>query len=142
MLFLIVFHIFCYDVWFYISHIILHKPLFYFNIHNIHHSTPLTKLDYKSTHVAHYLENIIQPLGVIIPCFIYSLNFTSLVIAFTIISIRGLLRHDNRFSWLIGNHHVLHHKNVKYNFGEYWIDSLCGTTFPYKSEYIYGKIYT
>jgi sterol desaturase/sphingolipid hydroxylase (fatty acid hydroxylase superfamily) len=53
-----------------------------------------------------------------------------------------MLRHDNRFSWLIGNHHLLHHKYVKYNFGEYWIDCLCGTNYPNQNEYIYGKIYT
>jgi sterol desaturase/sphingolipid hydroxylase (fatty acid hydroxylase superfamily) len=137
----IIAHIFCYDIWFYISHIILHKPKIYGLIHNIHHSTPFHKLDYTSTHIAHYAENIIQPLGIFIPCFI---NYKPIILltSFGIICIRGLLRHDDRFTWLIGNHHLLHHKYVKYNFGEYWIDYLCGTNFPNKNEYVYGRLYT
>ena len=54
-------------------------------------------------------------------------------------SIRGFMRHDNRCIWLIGNHHILHHKYPNYNYGEYWIDSICGTLCPYKEEY--GLIY-
>jgi len=135
-------HIFCYDAWFYVSHIILHKPKIYGLIHNIHHSTPVNKLDYMSTHIAHYAENIVQPLGIIIPCFIVEYNPAALVTSFIVISIRGMLRHDDRFSWLIGNHHLLHHKHVFYNFGEYWIDCLCGTCYPNKKEYVYGKTYT
>jgi sterol desaturase/sphingolipid hydroxylase (fatty acid hydroxylase superfamily) len=53
-----------------------------------------------------------------------------------------MMRHDDRFSWLIGNHHILHHKYPKYNFGEYWIDKMFGTLYPNKSEYIYGELYT
>ena len=138
----IIAHIFCYDVWFYISHLFLHEPKIYGLIHNIHHSIPLRDLDYTSTHVAHYAENIIQPLGFFIPFFIFGFKPGCAIISFSIISVRGLLRHDDRFSWLIGNHHLLHHKYVKYNFGEYWIDRLCGTNYPNKKEYIYGKIYT
>ena len=64
------------------------------------------------------------------------------MIASLMIAARGYMRHDHRYSFLIGNHHLLHHKNPKYNFGEYWIDSLFGTKYPNKYEYIYGKIYT
>jgi sterol desaturase/sphingolipid hydroxylase (fatty acid hydroxylase superfamily) len=52
------------------------------------------------------------------------------------------MRHDNRFSWITGNHHLLHHKYINYNFGEYWIDRLFGTAYPNKSEYIFGVLYT
>jgi len=141
-MFLIFLHILCYDVWYYISHIILHKPKLYIFVHKIHHSTPLNKLNYTSAHVAHYAENIIQPLGMFVPCFIVEYSRTALLISFIIISIRGALRHDYRFSWLIGNHHLLHHKYVNYNFGEYWIDCLCKTNYPNKDEYVYGSVYT
>jgi sterol desaturase/sphingolipid hydroxylase (fatty acid hydroxylase superfamily) len=40
-----------------------------------------------------------------------------------------MMRHDKRFVWLIGDHHLLHHRDGRYNFGEGWIDSLCGTRF-------------
>ena len=52
-----------------------------------------------------------------------------------------MLRHDKRFIWLIGNHHILHHKYPRYNFGEYWLDKLFRTNYPNKNEYEYGLIY-
>jgi len=52
-----------------------------------------------------------------------------------------MLRHDNRFIWLIGNHHILHHKHPKYNFGEYWLDKLFQTDYPNLDEYEFGMIY-
>lgn len=51
------------------------------------------------------------------------------------------MRHDHNFIWLIGNHHLLHHKNINYNFGEYWIDYLCNTKYPFEKDYKYGIIY-
>jgi sterol desaturase/sphingolipid hydroxylase (fatty acid hydroxylase superfamily) len=91
--------------------------------------------------VAHNIENIVQPIGILVPCFYY-FSFSELLIAFCIITIRGLMRHDNRFSWITGNHHLLHHKYISYNFGEYWIDCSFGTAYPNKSEYIFGVLYT
>ena len=133
-------HIICYDIWFYITHIVLHHPSIYF-IHKIHHKTSHKTLVYRDTNIAHSIENIIQPLGFIVPCFVYGISVYPILISWLIVCIRGLMRHDHRCSWLIGNHHILHHKYPNYNFGEYWIDTLCGTVYPYKDEYIYGKIY-
>jgi sterol desaturase/sphingolipid hydroxylase (fatty acid hydroxylase superfamily) len=53
-----------------------------------------------------------------------------------------MMRHDDRLIWLIGNHHLLHHKYPLYNFGEYWLDSLMGTEYPNKYEYKYGLLYS
>jgi hypothetical protein len=58
-----------------------------------------------------------------------------------IVNIRGMLRHDVRYIWLIGNHHILHHKYPQYNFGEYWLDTLFDTRCPIVSEYKKGLIY-
>jgi sterol desaturase/sphingolipid hydroxylase (fatty acid hydroxylase superfamily) len=103
-------------------------------------------MTYNDAYEAHYVENIIQLGGILIPYMItelYSqLTIFKLFVAFEIISLRGLMRHDDRCSWLIGNHHLLHHKYPNYNFGEYWIDKLCNTNYPIEGEYIYGKIYT
>jgi len=52
-----------YDVWFYISHIILHK-YFYSSIHHIHHSSNYKELRYLDTHKGHYLEGPFQGIGV------------------------------------------------------------------------------
>jgi sterol desaturase/sphingolipid hydroxylase (fatty acid hydroxylase superfamily) len=136
-------HIFCYDVWFYISHIILHNPTIYGSIHKIHHSRPYQQIRFQDTHTAHWIENVVQPIGILIPYTITgAFSAQNIIVAFAVISARGLARHDDRCSWLIGNHHLLHHKYTNYNFGEYWIDVLCGTRFPQDDEYIHGMIYT
>ena len=58
-----------------------------------------------------------------------------------ILNVRGMMRHDDRFTWLIGNHHLLHHKYPQYNYGEYWLDWLGGTLYPLREEAKQGLIY-
>jgi hypothetical protein len=45
-----------------------------------------------------------------------------LIVILLILNIRGMMRHDEKFVFLIGNHHLLDHKYPKYKFGEFWID--------------------
>ena len=139
-MFIILSHIICYDIWFYFSHILLHTK-WLINIHKIHHSTSYKYLVYTDTYVSHFIENFIQNIGLFIPLLFITPKINSFIIASLFLGIRGLMRHDNRCSWLIGNHHILHHKYPNYNFGEYWIDTLCGTRYPDNAEYIYGLIY-
>ena len=143
MLFILVYIIF-YDIWFYFIHILLHTKIIYKNIHNVHHQIQYDKLTYKDTNIAHLLENIIQPLGILIPFFIYKQPLINIhfIIAYIIVYVRGLMRHDKRFEYLIGNHHLLHHKYSNYNYGEYWLDYLFNTIYPNPKEYVYGIIYT
>lgn len=119
-------YIVCYDVWFYVSHIILHSKHFY-KFHKIHHAVPYNSLKYNDTHKAHYIENIIQPIGIFTPFLFKHGNLYRLLIAFIFISIRGALRHDNRLIWLVGDHHILHHQHINYNYGEKWLDKIFGT---------------
>lgn len=137
---IILLHILFYDLWFYISHVLLHYPKFY-KIHKQHHIKQHDKLEWYDTNEGHYIEHLLQPLGMFIPCFFNSFSYKYFFIAYIFIAIRALMRHDNRFTYLIGNHHILHHKYPNYNYGEYWIDKLCGTVYPNKNEYIYGLIY-
>lgn len=130
--------IFCYDIWFYFSHILLH--LGFYNIHKIHHSIDHKKIIYKDTYTSHYLESPFQSLGFLIPLIFIGPRLEILA-ALLFVNVRGMLRHDHRFFWLIGNHHVLHHKHPRYNYGEYWIDRLLGTDYPNKDECIYGFCY-
>lgn len=138
----IIIQILCYDIWFYISHVILHYPIPYKYIHLKHHLKNYEQLYLLDAYEGNIFESIVQSLGVFLPYFIFDIDMVYLIISCFITNLRGLLRHDNRFSWLIGNHHILHHKNKKYNYGEYWIDKLFGTQYPYKEDYIFGKIYT
>jgi sterol desaturase/sphingolipid hydroxylase (fatty acid hydroxylase superfamily) len=138
-MYITVLHILSYDIWFYLTHILLHTSTGY-SIHKIHHKTAYERLTYLDTDEGHSIESVGQSLGVLLP-FIYTVSFTDFALASIFLFIRGHMRHDHRCSWLIGNHHLLHHKYPKYNFGEYWLDSLFRTKYPNNSEYIYGIIY-
>jgi len=124
-------HVVSYDIWFYLTHILLHQER---EIHAAHHEKPYHKLNFKDTNRAHWIENTIQPLGILLPC-IGQWNAVAFVAASLIVGARGAMRHDPRCSWMVGNHHLLHHKDPRYNFGEYWLDWMCGTLNPVEKGY-------
>ena len=127
-----------YDIWFYISHLLLHYTRLS-TYHREHHSKRVpTILD---TYVGHALEGPFQGLGMLLPFMVWNYTFYDIALVLLILNVRGMMRHDARFVFLIGNHHLLHHTYPNYNFGEYWIDSLCGTRYPNKAEYRKGLIY-
>jgi len=97
----------------------------------------MTSLD---AYVGHFMESPLQGLGMLFPLLFISFNM-QFIYALILVNIRGMLRHDIRFVWLIGNHHILHHTYPQYNFGEYWLDKLGGTCYPNKNEYIAGICY-
>lgn len=137
-----IFFILSYDVWFYLSHVILHNKKIYRIIHKEHHSVDYNIINFKDTYVGHFAEGPFQGMGILFPLFFIKFNFYLFLYSLVIINIRGMLRHDTRFIWLIGNHHILHHKYPQYNFGEYWLDKLFGTICPNKHEYVFGMAYT
>ena len=126
-----------YDLWFYTSHIILHKWMY--SIHYIHHQ--IANPVYSDAYVGHWIEGPFQGLGVFFPYMFMKFNLASFVFAIVLINVRSMMRHDENNILLIGNHHLLHHKYPQYNYGEYWIDLLCGTRCV-KDEYEYGLMYT
>ena len=139
-MFIIFWHIFFYDLWFYFSHILLHHPTFY-KLHKSHHKKSYHELVWNDANEGHIVEHVVQPLGMFIPCCFSSFKYKYLFISYIFIALRAFMRHDNRCSFLIGNHHILHHKYYNCNYGEYWIDRLFGTACKYENDYIYGKIY-
>jgi len=124
-MYLTLFHVVCHDICFYAVHWGLHSPAMYW-MHKQHHKTHHTDLRYWHTNEGHLIENIIQPLGIFIP-FLWSWSPLSFIAASGIVGLRGLIRHDNRLTWLFGKHHISHHRYGNCNYGEYWIDYLCGT---------------
>ena len=120
------FFIFCYDVWFYLSNVIIHKFM----------------IEYHNKRPINFHLLLIQSLGLLIP--FMKLRTSAIWVPINIVSaigfvtIRGKLRQDNRFVCLVGNHHLLHHKYPHYNFGEIWLDELFDTDYPDKNEYVYG----
>ena len=110
-----------------------------YKFHSEHHSKPIpTFID---TYVAHIVESPFQGVGMFFPAIVLHYSPIDILFILVILNIRGMLRHDERGVWLIGNHHLLHHKYSNFNYGEYWIDSLCGTKYPNKDEYKFGLIY-
>jgi lathosterol oxidase len=117
-------HILGYDIWFYISHILLHSKYFW-KYHEIHHRIIYPK--YTDTYKGHFLEGPFQSIGFLLPLCFYKFNWIAFLISGILVNIRGMARHDYRTVWLIGDHHLLHHRYFNCNYGEYWIDRLFGT---------------
>jgi len=127
-----------YDIWFYISHVILHERAVY-KYHKAHHEKPIPQ--FLDTYVAHWVESPFQGIGFFVPMLFLTYSANDILIALIILNIRGMMRHDERAVYLIGNHHLLHHLYPAYNFGEYWLDSLGGTLYPKQQEYRAGLLY-
>jgi sterol desaturase/sphingolipid hydroxylase (fatty acid hydroxylase superfamily) len=127
-----------YDLWFYISHLMLHHRSLY-KYHKQHHTHvyPI----WVDTNDASTFENVVQSIGLFLPLLYYQSLTADFVYANIITGVRGLMRHDDRCTFLIGNHHLLHHKYPSYNFGEYWLDSLCGTMYPNRAEHKRGLLF-
>ena len=122
--------IFCYDVWFYLSHVILHHPSFY-EFHKEHHKNIHPR--FMDTYVADHVETIFQGLGTFMPILFYTPKLYEVAIVLCFLNIRGMCQHDDRTSWITSDHHLIHHRNPNYNFGQYWIDWTVGTAYPRKT---------
>jgi lathosterol oxidase len=127
-----------YDIWFYVSHVLLHQRWLY-KYHALHHAA--VEPTFVDTYVGHVLEGPFQGLGLFVPMMVFSYSAWDLVVVLGLVNLRGLMRHYKRCVFLIGNHHLLHHKHPGYNFGEYWLDGLCGTRWPHDADYKWGLIY-
>jgi sterol desaturase/sphingolipid hydroxylase (fatty acid hydroxylase superfamily) len=127
-----------YDIWFYISHVLLHTYLYKF--HKIHHLQE--ELRWPDTYVAHWMEGPFQGVGMFFPYLLCKYTWLDTFAILAFLNIRGMMRHDGRFIWIVGNHHLLHHKHQGYNYGNYWIDALFGTQYPRLKAYrsgIFGR---
>jgi sterol desaturase/sphingolipid hydroxylase (fatty acid hydroxylase superfamily) len=123
-------HIVSYDIWFYISHLVLHLPWCYRRFHAIHHEKK-RNLRFIDAYYGHSVESLFQSIGFFLPLIGqigYPIHWSSFIISFIIIILREMMRHDTRFqNYHFVNHHLLHHKNPNVNYGEYWLDAICGT---------------
>jgi len=127
-----------YDIWFYISHLILHTRSVY-KYHKEHHQ--YVNPHFLDAYKGHIVESVFQGVGIFFPLIVLPYNVTELCIALLFVNIRGMMRHDERCVYLIGNHHLLHHLHPSYNFGEYWIDYLFGTMYVKEDEHVAGILY-
>lgn len=135
------------EMYFYFSHVFMHKPKFYRKIHYIHHHsahvTPWASFSF------HPYETLTHAL--FIPLFILIIPVHPLVIFFYLIFMTvtavsnhlgyEIIRSQKVRSWFIsGEHHSIHHEKFKYNFGLYFtfIDKWLGTEYnkPEKGDTI------
>jgi len=131
-------HVLFYDLWFYASHRLLHTSLGW-HIHKVHHEKTHPK--WQDTYYEHGLEGPFQSIGFFVPFAFGFWNLWSMLAALALLNIRGMLRHDIRGIYWIGNHHLLHHRYPQYNFGEFWLDKLMGTDHPIEEECQAGILY-
>lgn len=116
----------CYDLWFYIVHRLLHLPRFYARYHSQHHQH--THPSYKESFSASTEENVVGFLGILIPlAFTSEICVPSFAAAYIYCFVRGILRHDSRASWLVGDHHLRHHIQPSCNYSSYYVDYMFGT---------------
>ena len=125
-------HILGYDIWFYLSHILLHTN-YLWKYHKIHHE--IIRPKFTDTYTGHFLEGPFQSIGFLLPVIFYRIDFIQAGIALILVNLRGMMRHDDRTVWLIGNHHLLHHLYFNCNYGEYWLDTLFGTSIQNKIKH-------
>lgn len=120
----IVISIIAYDIWFYISHLLLHSKYLY-KYHKEHHTKIVpTFLD---TYVAHPFESPFQGIGMFFPYAVINYTAYETIVILVLLNIRGTLQHDERGAFLVGNHHLIHHRYQNCNYGQYWIDALMST---------------
>jgi sterol desaturase/sphingolipid hydroxylase (fatty acid hydroxylase superfamily) len=120
------FYIVYYDIFYYFLHRLLHTKYLY-SIHKIHHIKKIP--DYYDYYNIHVLELPFTSIGLIFAIYLYKLYIYQLLYAIIFINVRGILMHDNQFIYLLGDHHLVHHKHYKCNYGEYWLDYIFGTVY-------------
>lgn len=121
-------HVFGYDIWFYVSHRALHTRLLW-PIHRIHHER--VEPVWTDTYHGHWVETALQGLGFFAPWFLWqasSIYWSVALLALFFVNVRGMLHHDRRLTWLVGDYHVIHHRRPTGNFGQPWLDWLGDTT--------------
>ena len=123
---LFLFHILSYDVWFYITHLMLHSSTLYW-IHKKHHEK--TDPTFVDTYYDHWLESPIQSAGFLLPYAALAFDPIQSTCALVLINARGMLAHDPRGSFITGDYHLIHHKLSNCNYGQPWIDYLMNTNY-------------
>jgi len=113
-----------YDLYYYFAHRLLHSRVLY-PIHKYHHNKSLSH--YSDFYKIHVLEIPFTSAGLLMAIYFHKLYINQLLLCILFINIRGMICHDHKCVNIVGDHHLLHHKYYKCNYGEYWIDYIFNT---------------
>ena len=133
-------YLFAHDSWFYWTHRLMHRPLWFRLMHAVHHaSKPPTAWAAMSFHP---LEALTGAVVIPVLVFLIPIHIAMLGAVLAIMTVMGvtnhmgwelfprLLVHSRVGGWLItASHHQRHHEHYRCNYGLYfrvW-DRLCGT---------------
>jgi len=120
------------DTWFYWSHVLMHMPWFWRNVHR-HHHTFLHPTAFAQDAV-HPAEALFQgPMPHHFAACLIPIHPVSHALFGFLTSIYAIAAHDGR--WLDLNNHNTHHTYKNVNFGLYWglWDHICGTRYHPRS---------
>ena len=120
-------HLVGYDIWFYVSHRLLHTRALLW-LHAVHHQK--VRPQWLDTYHGHWAEGLLQSAGFLLPLVFGIWSWPAALVAFVATTLRGCARHETRLADWLGNHHLLHHISPGYNYGELWLDTLFGTRVP------------
>lgn len=135
------------DLYFYLTHRLLHIPWLYRRYHAVHHASlhpsPWASFSF------HPVESVIEALPLPLIALFLPLHPVVILVYLSVATISAIINHlgfevlpagaarHPLGKWLIsGTHHSGHHRYYKYNFGLYytWWDHLLGTQHPSYEE--------
>jgi sterol desaturase/sphingolipid hydroxylase (fatty acid hydroxylase superfamily) len=131
----IVFTLF-HEVYFYFTHIWMHRPNVYRRIHRVHHlsvkTSPFASFSF------HPLEAIVHAVFIPFMVLIVPIHPAVIIAYLTFMTITAISNHAGvelvpfkfiRNHFISGNHHSIHHQKMRYNYGLYYtfMDRLMGT---------------
>ena len=114
-----------YDLWFYTMHRAMHQVPGMYKYHRKHHS--VRDVFWRHALLSDAAESVLTPLGLFIPMPLVGFSLPAFICASGFCSVRAFAHHDRRCVDLVGDYHLKHHRNPRFNFGQPWIDRLFGT---------------
>lgn len=126
------------EVYFYFTHVWMHKPGLYQKIHAVHHAS--VKTSPWASFSFHPYEAIVHAVFLPLMAVVIPLHPVIIIVYLTFMTLTAISNHLGveiiGYKWMrdlfiSGEHHSLHHKRMKINFGLYYtfMDKIMGTEF-------------
>ncbi|KAL4432996.1 hypothetical protein ABPG74_005369 [Tetrahymena malaccensis] len=123
----IIVYMFCFDTWFWFTHVLFHHPFLWKHVHVFHHQ--FVEPTAFGQDAVHPLEAIVQgPFGHFMCTLFYPMHPVAHSVFGLLTSFYAIFAHDGRWD---PNFHIAHHHYNDVNFGLYWgfWDKIFGTRY-------------